>query len=116
MQWKWVGLVLGLTVAGGVLSYVGHRVSQATEVMKWRRPERIVPAAVLPPGDGLAGASGRDRELVQALRMLLRRVDSLRNDSSGRRVYDSLVESRPGLLDSARVAERFYSLQELLNK
>jgi hypothetical protein len=116
MRWKWVWLVLGLAVAGGGFSYVGHRVAKATEVMQWRLPGRIVPAAVLPPGGGLAGASGRDRELAQALRMLLRRVDSLRNDSTGRRVYDSLVESRPGLLDSARVAERFYSLQELLNK
>jgi hypothetical protein len=116
MRWKWVWLVLGLAVAGAVFSYAGHRVALATKAMKWRRPERIVPAAALPPGGGLAGASGRDRELVLALRLLLRRVDSLRNDSSGRRVYDSLVESRPGLLDSARVAERFYSLQELLNK
>jgi hypothetical protein len=116
MKWKWVWLVLGLTVAGAVFSYAGHRVALATEVMKWRRPGRIVPAAVLPPGGGLAGASGRDRALAQALGVLLRRVDSLRNDSSGRRVYDSLVELRPGLLDSARVAERFYSLQELLNK
>lgn len=107
---KWVWLVMGLAVAGGGFSYVGHRVTSA---VGWRRPGRIVPAAVLPPVGGLTRG---DREVAQALRVLLRRVDSLRNDSTGRRVYDSLVGARPGLLDSARVAERFYSLQELLNK
>jgi hypothetical protein len=119
MKAKWVWLVLGLALAGGVFSYVGHRVAQATKVMKWRRPGRIVPAAVVWHKSGdlrQVELSRGDRELAGALRMLLRRVDSLRNDSSGRRVYDSLVESRPGLLDSSRVAERFYSLQELLNK
>lgn len=108
MKWKWAGLVLGLAVGGGVFSYVGHRVS----AVGFRSPGRIVPA-VLSSGSALTPG---DRELARALRMLLRRVDSLRVDSSGRRAYDSLVRSRPGLLDSARVAERFYSLQEILNK
>jgi hypothetical protein len=117
MQWKWVWLALGLATAAGVFSYVGHRVARATEEKEWRRPGRIIPAAVLLRGGGSAAASlSGDRELAGALRVLLRRVDSLRCDSSGRRVYDSLVRARPGLLDSARVAERFYSLQELLNK
>jgi hypothetical protein len=114
MRWKWVWLALGLVVGGGMFSYVGHRVAQTVE---WRTPGRIVPAAVLPPAGGSSGpSSGGDRELAQALRMLLRRVDSLRTDSTGRRVYDSLVAARPGMLDSARVAERFYSLQALINK
>ena len=113
MRWKWVGLVMGLAVGGGVFSYVGHRVAAS---VGYGRPGRIVPA-VLPPMGGMSEASpGGDRELARALRVLLHRVDSLRSDSTGRRVYDSLVRARPGMLDSARVAERFYSLQELLNK
>jgi hypothetical protein len=81
-----------------------------------KAPERIVPAAVLLPPDRRLLLNGRERERLElALRRLLRHVDSLAADSAGRRVFDSLVRARPGLLDSARKAERYFSMEELLN-
>jgi len=75
-------------------------------------PGKIVPAAVILPPDPRVFRDARERErLGSAIRALLRRMDSLEADSSGRRMYDSLVRARPGLLDSARVAERFISIQ-----
>lgn len=35
-------------------------------------------------------------------------LDSLARDSTGRKVYDSLIASRPGLLDSLMSAEYYY--------
>jgi hypothetical protein len=105
---KWWRLVLGLVAGCGVIGYMAYRTffGGAFSV-----PGRIAPTVViLPPVRG-----SDDRALGEGLRLLLRQVDSLQADSSGRRVLDSLVRARPGLLDSARVAERLYSLQ-LLSK
>lgn len=44
------------------------------------------------------------------------RMDSLRKDSVGARVYDSIVRVRPGLMDSVRGAEEYYYLQDHLKK
>lgn len=37
-----------------------------------------------------------------------RMMDSLREDAHGRRIYDSILAARPGILDSARKAEDFF--------
>jgi hypothetical protein len=42
------------------------------------------------------------RWMDRALGILLRRLDSLRRDSAGRQVYDSLLRMRPGLMDSLK--------------
>jgi hypothetical protein len=44
----------------------------------------------------------------------LKWMDSLKNDATGKRQYDSICLVRPGLLDSAREVERYYSLKHLL--
>ena len=41
-----------------------------------------------------------------------RKMDSLRLDSHGRRVYDSVLAARPGILDSAKKAEEFFHSQD----
>lgn len=39
-------------------------------------------------------------------------MDSLKHDQRGRLVYDSIVQARPGLLDSVSVAESIYKQQK----
>lgn len=51
-----------------------------------------------------------------AIRAVERVMDSLRRDSSGARVYDSILRARPGLMDSLGHAEHFFYLQDQLNK
>lgn len=105
--------MLVIVMGGCGLAYLGYRVNTATQEVLRQRLGRIVPA-LLPVRCG--GWDERERDIAQGLRVLLRRVDSLRNDSAGRRTYDSLVRARPGLLDSARVVERIYGLRDSLNK
>ena len=47
---------------------------------------------------------------LAAIRRFLQQMDSLRQDSTGHRLYDSICQFRPGLIDSARTAEKFYNL------
>ena len=46
----------------------------------------------------------------EVIRDFLQKMDSLRKDGHGRVIYDSICKVRPGLMDSARVIDRF--LQE----
>ncbi|HEV2478078.1 MAG TPA: hypothetical protein VGS79_00380 [Puia sp.] len=43
-----------------------------------------------------------------AVRAWERMMDSLRVDARGRRIYDSILAARPGILDSAKKAEEFF--------
>jgi hypothetical protein len=47
-----------------------------------------------------------------AMRAFEHYMDSLRQDSNGRRRYDSILSARPGILDSARKAETFFYLHD----
>jgi hypothetical protein len=60
---------------------------------------RIV--TVILPSPNRVDAAER-RWMDRTLGILLRRLDSLRRDSAGRSVYDSLLRMRPGLMDSLR--------------
>jgi hypothetical protein len=72
-------------------------------------PGKIVPAAVgLPRGRWLLREEREEELLGAALRVLQRRIDSLAADSAGRRVYDSILEMRPGMLDSLKIAEKYF--------
>ena len=48
------------------------------------------------------------------IRKFLQQMDSLRLDSIGHRSYDSICHFRPGLIDSARTAEKLYNLLNTL--
>jgi hypothetical protein len=65
---------------------------------------RIV-TVILPPPNRVDPAERQWMD--RALGILLRRLDSLRRDSAGRRVYDSLLRMRPGLMDSLRAVYTF---------
>jgi hypothetical protein len=43
-----------------------------------------------------------------AVRAFERMMDSLRQDSRGASIYDSILVARPGILDSAKKAEAFF--------
>ena len=76
----------------------------------YQMPGKIVPAAVIIPLDGRTLRDEREREwLGMCLQALRRRLDSLAADSAGRRSYDSLARARPGLLDSLKIAEHYFS-------
>ena len=108
--WAWtLGIVL-CAAAFGELGYGLH------STHRLKVPGRSVPAAVVLPPDWRALRNEKERRLLgSAIRGLLRRVDSLEADSAGRRLFDSLVRARPGLLDSAKIAERYFSAEEFLN-
>jgi len=68
--------------------------------------ERVFPLRASSPAGGF-------HEDLMVIRLWKRMMDSLKNDSSGRRIYDSILYARPGIMDSARVAEDFFSLHNL---
>ena len=39
---------------------------------------------------------------------MMRRVDSLKRDSAGRKTYDSFMRVHPGILDSIITAQKYY--------
>lgn len=48
----------------------------------------------------------------QRIKSFMAYMDSLKHDQRGRFVYDSIVQERPGLLDSVSVAESIYKQQK----
>jgi hypothetical protein len=54
------------------------------------------------------GAGWPDTMGLKAMGAFLHWMDSLRQDSGGRREYDSLLQARPGLMDSAERAYEYY--------
>ena len=57
-----------------------------------------------------ASPSPHDENDLLIIRLFLKRMDSLRRDPSGKKEYDSICHARPGLIDSALTAERYYLL------
>jgi|SRR5580658_773699 hypothetical protein len=71
----------------------------------------------LPGGLGLGGRPiGHAHQGWLAIRAFEQYMDSLRADSAGVMKYDSILRQWPGVMDSAKVAERFFYLQDHLNK
>jgi hypothetical protein len=94
---------LVLIFMGLVFFAVGYGVYHAG----WLKPPRkIYPADILQPPEDWETA--KDRALGRLLHAFLLRVDSLQRDSMVKKDYDSLLRARPGLVDSARAAERIY--------
>jgi hypothetical protein len=92
--------VIGLGIGLGLLCFSVHQTLHTALVA---RPARLLP---LPRAEPPAVAHAHEGWLI--IRAWERAMDSLRRDSSGKRVYDSILAARPGILDSARKAEAFY--------
>lgn len=95
------------------LGLVCFSVHQTLHTALVARPvRRLAPLAPLSPLPPLPRAESppvaRAHEGWLIIRAWERAMDSLRRDSSGKRVYDSILAARPGILDSARKAEAFY--------
>ena len=67
-----------------------------------------VPKYVAPPeSKGFPGKGDLSNIALQSVQLLRRRIDSLKIHN--RQCYDSIMQVRPGLLDSIRQLEQFYS-------
>jgi hypothetical protein len=71
------------------------------------------------PAPGLwPDTTARSEEAEQRACLVLRHfedfMDSLRKDAKGRASYDSVLESHPGIVDSAKEAEKYFYLQKLI--
>lgn len=61
-----------------------------------------------------AGDSILTAETYQRIRRFRRHMDSLANNPTGRRMFDSITAARPGLLDSVLFVERMHRMQTRL--
>ncbi|MBS1665182.1 MAG: hypothetical protein JST68_29320 [Bacteroidetes bacterium] len=94
--------VLSFLATGTCVALTAIRTAQKTSVIKLppiiHQPPLPAPA-ISPTTTGL-----------DAIRQFLHWMDSLQSTPSGRSIYDSIRRTRPGLLDSARQAEKYYTL------
>jgi hypothetical protein len=89
------------------LGLVCFSVHQTLHTALVARPvRRLAPLPPFPRAESPPVARAHEGWLI--IRAWERAMDSLRRDSSGKRVYDSILAARPGILDSARKAEAFY--------
>lgn len=64
---------------------------------------------VIPANKGPATARVRiSRPDYQRIKAFHNYMDSLRGDADGKKVYDSLMKARPGLMDSITLTESYY--------
>lgn len=99
-----VFLGFGITIAlTSIHSAKNHKMLRLPRIPS--APKLILPYPGTPPGD--------PNDIV-VIRRFLQQMDSLRQDSAGCKLYDSICLFRPGLLDSARKAEKFYNLLNTL--
>lgn len=52
-----------------------------------------------------------DSQALLSLRAIRQTLDSLSNKAAGRKIYDSLIKTRPGVLDSLQYIEKIYQLK-----
>jgi hypothetical protein len=55
--------------------------------------------------------TGLSKPELNSLKKFRQYLDSLKTDTEGRKVYDSLVKARPGLIDSLAFVEDIYQLR-----
>ena len=101
MKRKMIEAIVVLVLAGAIWLWGDYRLCRLRPL---EPAGRIV--TVILPSPNRVGVAER-RWIDRALGILLRRLDSLRRDSTGRRVYDSLMRMRPGLMDSLRAVYSF---------
>lgn len=85
-----------MLLAGGIWAWGSYRIARLRLL---EPPGRIV-TVILPPINRLELV--KQRWLRRAMDTFLRRLDILQRDPAGRRIYDSLLDMRPGLVDSLR--------------
>ena len=107
-------LFLTAILAGTVIYLVAQRTASGKSPVVPIRPPMRKPGYILRPlSPGTIPDYSNPQERA-ALEDFLKWIDSLKNDSSGRRIYDTIRRTRPGLLDSAASAIEYNSLLKLL--
>ncbi|SFW70803.1 hypothetical protein SAMN02927921_03498 [Sinomicrobium oceani] len=98
-----VSLTSGYCIYLGVHAITGKSKDNAFTVTSIKRPRHLTEseaiASPLPP------VSKQDYRRIQKFRWYM---DSLARSPSGRKLYDSIVAARPGLMDSVRYIEKEY--------
>ena len=107
----WPVFATGLLVAAAALVSSSIRSYR----MVWRRPAE---ATMVRTGriQDRSGGGAHAHHWWLAIRRVEYFLDSLRKDSAGVRVYDSVISRRPGFMDSLRQAEKFFYLEDQLKE
>lgn len=100
----WLLLFCAAFSFGSIAAFIGA-------IQHKRPPQFAIGAIHLPPhatgnGDPPVTMSGIPTSVSNQVRAFRHYLDSLRQDSTGLKVYDSLVRARPGLLDSLAQLEK----------
>ncbi|MDT0641563.1 hypothetical protein RM553_01845 [Zunongwangia sp. F363] len=98
-----VSLTSSYCIYLGVHAITGKNKGSAFTVIPIQRPEHLTEseaiASPLPP------VSKRDYSRIQKFRLYM---DSLARSPTGRNIYDSIIATRPGLMDSVHYIEKQY--------
>ena len=111
--WKII-LILFMMFGGGYSGYltVSGLVEKANKPFSLARIKK--PAHLSEPADVRVPIPGLSEIEYARIRIFRMYMDSLARSPSGKVLYDSIAHSRPGLMDSVRLVERYY--QQLKQK
>ena len=113
LQLRMACLIFVLVAGGSSVWVFIEALGHPSEVM--RITPINVPPAVTSPGAESLPYDARTRISIERIRVFHHLMDSLKNDPSGRRVFDSLRQARPGLFDSIDRVEQLYAPHEKRN-
>ena len=99
------GFVASLFIGAAAICWCVNR-SMRLPLVKSGSLSGVAPAPEMP------GRIAHAHEGWLAVRAFEHLMDSLREDSAGRRRYDSILLARPDILDSAKTAEEFFYLHD----
>lgn len=104
-----IALVVFLSLTNGYCIYLGvHTItvksnSNSFTVTPIKRPRHLTESGAI--ASPLPPVSKQDYRRIQKFRCYM---DSLARSPSGRKLYDSIIATRPGLMDSVRYIEKEY--------
>ena len=98
-----VSLTSGYCIYLGVHAITGKSKGNAFTVTPIKRPRHLTEyGAIASP---LPSVSKQDYRRIQKSRLYM---DSLARSPTGKKIYDSIIATRPGLMDSVRYIEKEY--------
>ena len=98
-----VSLTSGYCIYLGVHAITGKNKGNAFTVTPIKRPRHLTEyGAIASP---LPSVSKQDYRRIQKSRLYM---DSLARSPTGKKIYDSIIATRPGLMDSVRYIEKEY--------
>ncbi|MCL6219873.1 hypothetical protein [Zunongwangia pacifica] len=98
-----VNLTSGYCIYLGVHAITGKSKGNAFTVTPIKRPQHLTESGTI--ASPLPPVSKQDYRRIQNFRWYM---DSLARSPTGRKLYDSIIATRPGLMDSVRYIEKKY--------